>query len=66
LAAPDWIPSLILLPAKETSEWNDYVNDKIQTAADLEDLDSLIAGVETQHKLLEGQVGNVTTKLLHL
>jgi hypothetical protein len=37
----------------------DYVNDKIQTATDLEDLDSLIASVETQHKLLEGQVSNV-------
>ena len=37
---------------------NDYVNDKIQTAADLEDLESLIASVEIQHKLLEEQVSN--------
>lgn len=34
----------------------DYLSDKIQTAADLKDLDSLISKVEEQKKLLQLQV----------
>lgn len=34
----------------------DYLNDKIQTAADLGDISSLLASVELQKKQLEAQV----------
>jgi hypothetical protein len=36
----------------------DYLNDKIQTATDLESLESLIASVEAQKQQLEDQVSN--------
>jgi hypothetical protein len=51
-------PKPDIAPGERDIRMNDYVNDKIQTAADLEDLESLIAGVEIQHKLLEEQVSN--------
>jgi hypothetical protein len=35
----------------------DYLNDKIQTAADLKDLEALIAKVEEQKRILQTQVG---------
>jgi hypothetical protein len=35
----------------------DYLNDKIQTATDFENLDRLIASVEAQKLQLEDQVG---------
>lgn len=35
---------------------DDYLNDKLQTAADFEDLDSLIASVEEQRSQLQSQV----------
>lgn len=38
----------------------DYINDKIQTTADLKDLDSLIAKVEEQKKVLQLQVSFTT------
>jgi hypothetical protein len=37
----------------------DYLNDKIQTAADLGDISSLLASVELQKKQLETQVLNL-------
>lgn len=37
----------------------DYLNDKIQTAADLGDISSLLANVELQKKQLETQVLNM-------
>ena len=36
----------------------DYLNDKLQTAADLEGLDSLLQNVKQQHELLRFQVGS--------
>lgn len=35
---------------------DDYLNDKLQTAADFQDLDSLIASVEEQRSQLQSQV----------
>ena len=35
----------------------DYLNDKLQTFADFETLDSLLANVKTQQELLKRQVG---------
>ena len=35
----------------------DYLNDKIQTHADLDNLDSLLKTVREQQKVLQGQVG---------
>lgn len=34
----------------------DYLNDKLQTAADLESLDSLLENVQNQHSLFKQQV----------
>ena len=34
----------------------DYLNDKLQTFADFEALDALIANVESQQELLQSQV----------
>lgn len=34
----------------------DYLNDKLQTAADLDNLDSLLQNVQQQHQLLQVQV----------
>lgn len=34
----------------------DYLNDKLQTTADLESLDSLLENVRKQHQLLQEQV----------
>jgi len=36
----------------------DYINDKFQTAADFDSLESLISNVETQKKQLQEQVSN--------
>lgn len=36
---------------------DDYLNDKLQTASDFANLDSLIASVETQRIQLQDQVG---------
>ena len=38
----------------------DYLNDKIQTAADLGDISSLLASVELQKTQLESQVQSVS------
>jgi RAD50-interacting protein 1 len=38
---------------------DDYLNDKLQTASDFANLDSLIASVETQRIQLQGQVGGL-------
>lgn len=37
---------------------DDYLNDKLQIAADLENLDSLLLNVKTQQTLLKKQVGH--------
>lgn len=37
----------------------DYLNDKIQTKADLKDLESLIVKVEEQKKILQNQVSRI-------
>lgn len=42
---------------------DDYLNDKLQTITDFEDLDTLIASVETQRIQLQDQVGHLA---LHL
>jgi hypothetical protein len=34
----------------------DYLNDKLQTAADLNNLESLFQNVQRQHELLQAQV----------
>ena len=38
---------------------DDYLNDKLQTASDFANLDSLIANVETQRIQLQDQVGGL-------
>jgi hypothetical protein len=38
---------------------DDYLNDKLQTASDFANLDSLIASVETQRIQLQDQVGGL-------
>jgi hypothetical protein len=38
---------------------DDYLNDKLQTLLDFEDLDALIASVETQRVQLQDQVGHL-------
>lgn len=38
---------------------DDYLNDKLQTASDFANLDSLIASVETQRIQLQDQVGHI-------
>jgi hypothetical protein len=51
-------PKTNIAPGERDIRMEDYVNDKIQTVADLEDIESLIAAVEINHKLLEEQVSN--------
>lgn len=41
---------------------DDYLNDKLQTAADFQNLDSLIANVEEQRVQLLSQVSSSTTE----
>ena len=36
----------------------DYLNDKFQTTADLENIDSLLESVKAQHRLLQEQVSD--------
>ena len=38
------------------SRVQDYLNDKLQTAADLEGIDALLRDVQRQHELLKKQV----------
>ena len=38
------------------SRVQDYLNDKLQSSADIEALDSLLDNVKTQHELLKKQV----------
>lgn len=44
------------------SRVQDYLDDKLQSAADLETLDSLLASVNAQHELLRQQVCCVLSK----
>lgn len=41
---------------------DDYLNDKLQTAADFQNLDSLIANVEEQRVQLQSQVSSSISK----
>lgn len=44
------------------SRVQDYLDDKLQSSADLETLDSLLANVKNQQDLLKKQVGTNTTR----
>lgn len=44
----------------------DYLNDKLQTTADLEGLDVLLENVQTQQDLLKQQVAHVFSMIEHL
>lgn len=53
----DWLsPNMASQPSSPDGRVEDYMNDKLQTTADLESLDSLLDNVQKQHKLLEQQV----------
>jgi hypothetical protein len=56
-------PKTNIAPGERDIRMEDYVNDKIQTVADLDDIESLIAAVEINHKLLEEQVSNAPQSL---
>lgn len=51
MAAP-----LSQLPSQEAARVDDYLNDKIQSASDLDGLDSLLANLRAQHELQQKQV----------
>lgn len=42
--------------AEQSTRVEDYLNDQLQSAADLENLDSLLANIQKQHTLLKEQV----------
>lgn len=44
----------------------DYLNDKLQTTADLEGLDILLENVQTQQELLKQQVAHVLSMIEYL
>lgn len=48
--------SLSRLPSHEVARVEDYLNDKIQSSADLESLDSLLSNLRAQHELQQRQV----------
>ncbi len=41
----------------------DYLDDKLQSTADLENIDALLANVELQHSQLQAQLGDATKEL---
>lgn len=41
---------------EQSARVEDYLNDQLQTTADLENLDSLLENVQKQHNLLKEQV----------
>lgn len=45
-----------ILSSEDDIRLDDYLNDKLQTAADFQNLDNLIASVESQRALLQSQV----------
>jgi RAD50-interacting protein 1 len=53
------------LPSREVGRVEDYVNDKLQTVADLDSLDSLLATLRGQHELQEQQVSVIFTMTTH-
>ncbi len=60
-----------VMSSEDDLRLDDYLNDKLQSVDDLQDLDSLIAGVEKQRSQLQGQVrcpsSNYTTShMVHL
>lgn len=51
-------------PADRDARVGDFLDDKLQTAADLQQLDALLANVREQHKLLKQQVSQCKKKIL--
>ena len=47
---------LLEQPAARDARVGDYLDDKLQTTSDLDNLDDLIASVSEQHELLKRQV----------
>ena len=47
------------LQTQERTRVEDFLNDKLQTSADLSNLDSLLQNVRHQQSLLEEQVGPI-------
>ena len=43
----------------------DYLNDQLQSATDLENLDSLLENIQKQHTLLKEQVRGPVIRTLH-
>ncbi|KKA20272.1 RINT-1 family protein [Rasamsonia emersonii CBS 393.64] len=48
--------TLSRLPSQEIARVEDYLNDKIQSSADLESLDSLLSNLRAQHELQQRQL----------
>lgn len=52
-----------IISSEDDIRLDDYLNDKLQTAADFQNLDSLIASVETQRAQLQSQLQDAQSKL---
>lgn len=50
-------------PSKQDTRLEDYINDKLQTFADFETLDSLLANVQNQQDLLQKQLQDAQQEL---
>jgi hypothetical protein len=50
-------PPVFRLSSTEITRVEDYLNDKIQTVSDINNVDSLLASLREQHALQEQQVG---------
>lgn len=57
-AGTRWIEHRLDMTAVMDSRVQDYLDDKLQSAADLESLDSLLENVREQQELLKKQVGS--------
>lgn len=55
-----------LLDEERDGRVEDYLNDKLQTDADLQNLNSLLVGIKKQHELLRKQVGQLDSQRLKL
>lgn len=56
MVARTGIQRSVALEGEEDARIEDYVNDKLQTHADLESVDVLLENVRIQHDLLKQQV----------
>jgi hypothetical protein len=56
--------SLPSLPSHERTRVEDFLNDKIQVAADFESLDSLLSSLRAQQELQQKQVRLLTARPL--